>query len=58
MYVKDVMGKTIGIIPYVLLKYLVELYQKYRPKSEVHLVDKANPKRDTTHLENMLTIYC
>ena len=28
------------------LKHIVELYQKYRPKSEVHLIDKATPYKE------------
>ena len=33
-------------------KHLVELYQKYRLKSEVHLMDKANPIRETIYAKN------
>ena len=32
---------------YCTPKHLVELYQKYRPKSELCLMDKADPIRET-----------
>ena len=33
-------------------KHIVKLYQKYRFKSEVHLVDKADPRRETTYIKD------
>ena len=51
IYGKDVKGNTIGVVLSVPLKHLVKLYQKYRPKSEVHSTDKIDPKKDTFHVE-------
>ena len=52
IYVNDVKENIIRVIFFVPLKHLIKLYQKYKPKSEVHLADKADSKRDTLHTED------
>ena len=49
VYVKE---NVIGVVLVVPSKHLVELYEKYRPKSEIHLMDKANPIRETIYAED------
>ena len=52
IYGKDVKENVIGVVLSVPLKHLVALYQKYKPKSMVHLADNVDPRRDTLHVED------
>ena len=52
IYTKDMKETTIRVLLSVPLKHLVELYQKYRPKSEVYLTDKLDPGREAIHTED------
>ena len=52
IYNKDVKENVIGVVLSIPLKHLVELYQKYMPKSEVYLTNKADLGRDTLYAED------
>ena len=52
MYGKDLKGNVIGALPAIPLKHLIELYQKYMLGIDVYLVDKADPRQDTIHVED------
>ena len=53
IYAKYVKENAIRIVLFVPLKHLVELYQKYKPKSEVHLMDKSDLGREAIHAEDI-----
>ena len=62
IYGKDVKENAIGVVLSIPLKYLVELYQKYMPKSEVHLANNVDPRRDTPlcrgHTQLNISSFC
>ena len=52
IYGKYVKENSTKVVLSILLKHLVELYHKYRPKSEVHAADKADTRRDILYVED------